>query len=230
MDTVPTPAVAWTSPWMPRFKKRRLHGELVQDRGYYAQISPKSELRGFKWGTLTTNVSMTLCSWQIRHQTHVLCGCTTFVPNQIRDQINTVPMSAVVWTRVWLLQVGGGATSTDEYTQVFKNYHVGSSASCPIVDPSSSALFPLIVVCHCCVGQGLRVRSPVAGQPVSGRGSGSPQACRSILLVEWVYKCMPEGCGRAPLVVWRSHCSPCTGCWGVSGHICGLSRCLSAHI
>ena len=28
--------------------------------------------------TLTTNVSMTLCSWQIRHQTHVLCGCTTF--------------------------------------------------------------------------------------------------------------------------------------------------------
>ena len=28
--------------------------------------------------TLTTNVSMTLCSWQIRHQTHVLCGCPTF--------------------------------------------------------------------------------------------------------------------------------------------------------
>ena len=28
--------------------------------------------------TLTTNVSMTLCSWQICHQTHVLCGCTTF--------------------------------------------------------------------------------------------------------------------------------------------------------
>ena len=28
--------------------------------------------------TLTTNVSMTLCDWQICHQTHILCGCTTF--------------------------------------------------------------------------------------------------------------------------------------------------------
>ena len=28
--------------------------------------------------TLTTNVYMTLCTWQIR-QTHVLCGCTKFV-------------------------------------------------------------------------------------------------------------------------------------------------------
>ena len=28
--------------------------------------------------TLTTNVSMTLCDSQIRHKTHVLCGCTTF--------------------------------------------------------------------------------------------------------------------------------------------------------
>ena len=28
--------------------------------------------------TLTTNVSMTLCDSQIRHQTYVLCGCTTF--------------------------------------------------------------------------------------------------------------------------------------------------------
>ena len=45
---------------------------------YNAQTSPKSELSGFKWQTLTTNVSMTLCDSQIRHQTHVLCGCTTF--------------------------------------------------------------------------------------------------------------------------------------------------------
>ena len=43
-----------------------------------AQISPESELCGFKWQTLTTNVSMTLCNSQISHQTHVLCGCTTF--------------------------------------------------------------------------------------------------------------------------------------------------------
>ena len=28
--------------------------------------------------TLTTNVSMILCRLQIRHQTHMLCGCTTF--------------------------------------------------------------------------------------------------------------------------------------------------------
>ena len=28
--------------------------------------------------TLTTNVSRTLCDSQIRHETHVLCGCTTF--------------------------------------------------------------------------------------------------------------------------------------------------------
>ena len=45
---------------------------------YNAQTYPKSELCGFKWQTLTANVSMTLCDLQIRHQTHVLCGCTTF--------------------------------------------------------------------------------------------------------------------------------------------------------
>ena len=45
---------------------------------YNAQTSPKPELCGFKWQTLTTNVSMTLCDSYIRHQTHVLCGCTTF--------------------------------------------------------------------------------------------------------------------------------------------------------
>ena len=41
--------------------------------------------------TLTTNVFMTLCDSQIRHETHVLCGCTTFGtelklgPNLIRS-------------------------------------------------------------------------------------------------------------------------------------------------
>ena len=45
---------------------------------YNAHTSPKLELCGFKWQTLTTNVSMTLCDSQIRHQTLVLCGCTTF--------------------------------------------------------------------------------------------------------------------------------------------------------
>ena len=42
------------------------------------KTSPKSELSGSSGQTLTTNVSMTLCDSQIRHQTHVLCGCTTF--------------------------------------------------------------------------------------------------------------------------------------------------------
>ena len=28
--------------------------------------------------TITTNVSMTPCNWQICHQNHILCGCTTF--------------------------------------------------------------------------------------------------------------------------------------------------------
>ena len=45
---------------------------------YNAKTSPKSELCGFKWQTLTTNVSITLCDSQTRHQTHVFCGCTTF--------------------------------------------------------------------------------------------------------------------------------------------------------
>ena len=36
--------------------------------------------------TLTTNVSMTLCHWHIRHQTHVLCGHTTF-----GTELNQVP-------------------------------------------------------------------------------------------------------------------------------------------
>ena len=58
--------------------------------------------------TLTINVSMTLCKWQICHQIHVLCGRTIFVPNQIRSQINTVPTPAVAGTRAQLLQGGGG--------------------------------------------------------------------------------------------------------------------------
>ena len=45
---------------------------------YNAQTSPKSEVCGSSGQTLTTNVSVTLCHSQIRHQTHVLCGCTTF--------------------------------------------------------------------------------------------------------------------------------------------------------
>ena len=73
-----------------------------------AQISPKSELCGFKWANThnkTVHDSMGLVT---SSPTHVLCGRTTFVPNQIRYQINTVPTPTVAWTRAWLLQEGGG--------------------------------------------------------------------------------------------------------------------------
>ena len=63
--------------------------------------------------TLTTNVSMTLCSWQMCHQTHVLCVHITFLPNQIRYQINT---PAVAWTRAQLIQGGGGH---DDHVKIF---------------------------------------------------------------------------------------------------------------
>ena len=44
-----------------------------------------------RWCLLVSVGTMTLCNWQICHQTHVSCGCTTFVPHQIKSQINTVP-------------------------------------------------------------------------------------------------------------------------------------------
>ena len=49
---------------------------------YKAPISPKQSYVGSSGQTLTTNVSMTPCNWQICHQTHTLCGRTTFVLNK----------------------------------------------------------------------------------------------------------------------------------------------------
>ena len=40
---------------MPRFKKRRLHGELVEEGEYNAEIYPKSERCGFKWANTHNN-------------------------------------------------------------------------------------------------------------------------------------------------------------------------------
>ena len=77
-------------------------------KGECTNIPKNQSYVGSSGQTLVTNVSMTLCHWQIRHQTHVLCGCATFVPKQIRNQINTVPTPAVAWTRAWLIQRGGG--------------------------------------------------------------------------------------------------------------------------
>ena len=41
INTIPTHTVAWTRPEMPRFKKRRLHGELVPERGILCTNIPK---------------------------------------------------------------------------------------------------------------------------------------------------------------------------------------------
>ena len=73
---------------------------LRQGKGNIMHNYPQNQSYvGSSGQTLTTDVSMTLCSWQICHQTHVLCGRTTFVPNQIRYQISTVPTPTVAWTR-----------------------------------------------------------------------------------------------------------------------------------
>ena len=45
---------------MPRFKKRRLHGELVQERGIKSNYPQNQSYVGSSGQTLTTNVSMTL--------------------------------------------------------------------------------------------------------------------------------------------------------------------------
>ena len=75
--------------WRAAARKGNLMHKYPQNQSYV----------GSNGQTLTTNVSMTPSSWQMCHQTHVLCGRTTFVPNQIRYHINTVPTPAVAWTR-----------------------------------------------------------------------------------------------------------------------------------
>ena len=71
--------------------------------------------------TLTTNVSMTLCDSQIHHETHVLCGCTTFGtelklgPNQYGPYAYCGLDKGVVYTRgggVLVLSVFGSPIST----------------------------------------------------------------------------------------------------------------------
>ena len=105
INTVPTPTVAWTRASLAR----KTYTVRWCEKGEHdAQISPNQSYVGSSGQTLTTAVSMVLCDWQSCQQTHVLCGCNTFVPNQIADQIDTVPTPAVAWTRAWLLQRGWG--------------------------------------------------------------------------------------------------------------------------
>ena len=73
---------------------------------------------------LTTNVSMTLCNPQIRHQTHVLCGHYIWYQNIIRYKIDTVPTPTVAWTRAWLLQ-GGWGTQMHKWDKWYHNTNMG---------------------------------------------------------------------------------------------------------
>ena len=71
--------------------------------GYSAQISPKSEVTGFKWANTLTGRIIT------KPMSYV--AALHLVPHQIRSQINTVPTPAVAWTGAWLNKGGGGTTS-----------------------------------------------------------------------------------------------------------------------
>ena len=62
----------------PRLKKRRLHDDLLHEKGNMVLKYPENQTVGSSGQTRTTNVSVTLCNWQICHQTHGLCGYTTF--------------------------------------------------------------------------------------------------------------------------------------------------------
>ena len=99
---------------MPGFKKRRLHGALMQEREYNAQIYLKSELCGFKRANAhnkcvhssmyLANLSQQMCPWLYvpgKFVTKPMSYVATLhlVPNQIRPKINTVPMPGVAWTR-----------------------------------------------------------------------------------------------------------------------------------
>ena len=93
-------------------------------KGYRMHTYPQNQSYvGSSGQTLTTNVSMTLCDWQICHQAHVLCGRTTFVPNQIRYRIRTVPTPAVAWTRAQLIQEGGGMIHKLPHEYNTPNHH-----------------------------------------------------------------------------------------------------------
>ena len=76
INTVPTRTVAWARPALARDTHNYWHGELVQEMMHKYPQNQSSV--GSSGQTITTNVSMNPCNWQICHQTHVLYGCTTF--------------------------------------------------------------------------------------------------------------------------------------------------------
>ena len=65
--------------WTPRFKERRLHGELVQNREI-CRTNPQIQSYLVPSGqTFTANIFTSLFGRRICCQTHVLAGSTTFV-------------------------------------------------------------------------------------------------------------------------------------------------------
>ena len=89
---------------------------------------------GLSGQTLTTNVPMTLCDSQIRHETHVLCGCTMF-----DSQINTVPTPTSFDKGVAYTGGGGGVDlfRISLYTPCVTMHGVGGGGS--IVTPTPLA-------------------------------------------------------------------------------------------
>ena len=49
INTVPTPTVAWTRPWLAHDTYNYQHGELMQEMGISCTNIPKIRLCGFKW-------------------------------------------------------------------------------------------------------------------------------------------------------------------------------------
>ena len=74
--------------------------------------------------TLTTNVSITLCHWQIRHQTHVLCGCNAF-----GTELNWVPNQYGPYPRC-RLDKGGAFTGGREAHNAYRLSHRSPQHSC----------------------------------------------------------------------------------------------------
>ena len=83
------PTGAWTRPWLARDTYDYRHTRHRQEKGKIMHKYPQTQSSvGSSGQTPTTNVSMTPGNRQICHQSHVLCGCTTFCTefNWVRNE------------------------------------------------------------------------------------------------------------------------------------------------
>ena len=185
--------------------------------GYNAQISPKSELRGFKWQTPTTNVSMTLCNWQMCHQTPVLCGRTAFEPNQIRHQRHQKLGQGHSFYR------GGGGTFTAMGTHVAP---VRPSQRC-LLGPFTRC-WARQLLCTCSSGQRPRPRTRPfrRGNRMRGGGGAGREGHGGLTRNRYVMRlcspplCCQTVCCRAILVKKGA----ALGSRRISSRSCGMSE------